>query len=272
MEDCAGEQEDHLVDVGEEIVRAYLQHIKGCDFTQCNVPTRSTQGEIDVIGIDIANKTVYVCEVAVHLTTGLLYVHPKTGGPDNVERLVRKLEKDVDYARTSFPEHEVVCMFWSPIVKKARAGSKHDQMRDVAEIARRLKSSRGVEVELVVNEAFRRSLSALREHARKQTKALKSPVLRLMQVEEYLSAHLRRMGEGNEGRGRATAASEPRSPDSSRDRPTIVSIVNNALDANPDVGYQEIERLVRAEHPESKFNPQHFSYYKSMWRKKHGAG
>jgi hypothetical protein len=44
--------------------------------------TPDVQGEIDVIGISLANRTVYACEVAVHLVTGLQYV--KDSRPDNV--------------------------------------------------------------------------------------------------------------------------------------------------------------------------------------------
>jgi Holliday junction resolvase-like predicted endonuclease len=52
------------MNIGEEIVMAYLQYIKGCEFIQSNLYTPDVQGEIDVIGIDIDNKKIYVCEVA----------------------------------------------------------------------------------------------------------------------------------------------------------------------------------------------------------------
>ena len=65
------------MNTGEEIVSAYLQHIKGCEFIQQNLYTPDVQGEIDVVGIDLHKKIVYFCEVAIHLQTGLQYVKDK---------------------------------------------------------------------------------------------------------------------------------------------------------------------------------------------------
>ncbi len=38
------------MNIGEEIVAVYLEHIKGCEFTQANLYTPDVQGEIDVVG------------------------------------------------------------------------------------------------------------------------------------------------------------------------------------------------------------------------------
>jgi len=61
------------INLGEELVAAYLQYLKGCDFIQQNLYTPDIQGEIDVVGINLNTKTIYVCEVAIHLVTGLRY-------------------------------------------------------------------------------------------------------------------------------------------------------------------------------------------------------
>lgn len=55
------------MNVGEELVSAYLQHILGCDFTQQNLYTIDSQGEIDVVGLNLKDRSVYICEVAIHL-------------------------------------------------------------------------------------------------------------------------------------------------------------------------------------------------------------
>jgi len=60
-----------MINLGEELVAAYLENIKGCEFIQQNLYTPDVQGEIDVVGIDLETKSIYVCEVAIHLTTGL---------------------------------------------------------------------------------------------------------------------------------------------------------------------------------------------------------
>ena len=85
--------------LGEEIVAAYLQYIKGCEFIQQNLYTPDVQGEIDVVGIDLETKTIYVCEVAIHLVTGLYYV------PSNVIKLTEKFSKDIEYANKYFPDY-----------------------------------------------------------------------------------------------------------------------------------------------------------------------
>jgi len=56
-------------EIGELFVGAYLRVIKQCPIVQYNVhdPRVGGQGEIDVLGIDHVNKTLYACEVATHL-------------------------------------------------------------------------------------------------------------------------------------------------------------------------------------------------------------
>ncbi len=71
--------------VGEELVSAYLQEVKGCEFVAYNLHTRDIQGETDVIGMNITKRTLYLCEVAIHLVTGLQYVTNKR--PDGLTPL-----------------------------------------------------------------------------------------------------------------------------------------------------------------------------------------
>ena len=176
------------MNIGEEIVSAYLEHIKNCEFIQKNLYTPDVQGEIDVVGIDLKKKELYICEVAIHLTTGLQYV--KNRQPNNVGKLVEKFSKDIEYANKYFKDYKKNFMFWSPIVKNQSQRAKHNQMEDVRQIKAKLKEKYGIEVELVINERFRSCLIELREYASKETKELKSPILRLMQVEEYLKKHV----------------------------------------------------------------------------------
>ena len=77
-----------MINVGEQLVASYLQYIRECEFTQMNLYTVDSQGEIDVVGIDLNRKRVYVCEVAIHLTTGLQYVKDKR--PNNIQKLTDK--------------------------------------------------------------------------------------------------------------------------------------------------------------------------------------
>jgi len=175
------------LNIGEEIVAAYLQYIKGCEFIQQNLYTPDVQGEIDVVGIDLETKTVYVCEVAVHLITGLQYT--KGNRPNNVDKITEKFSKDIEYTEKYFPEYTKHFMLWSPIVKASGVKAKHSQMADIEEIRANIQANYGVSLEPIINEKFASCLEELRAFARHSTKELKSPVLRYMQVEEYLKKH-----------------------------------------------------------------------------------
>ena len=176
------------MNIGEEICGEWLRHIKGCEFVQYNLQTTHVQGEIDVIGINLTERKIYVCEVAVHLVTGLNYV---TGAkPDNVQRIVAKFRKDIAYARMQFPEYQHEFMLWSPVVKHAKADSKLNQMRDVQEVVDAIRTELDATVELVINERFQTALDEMRSYARAQTKELDSTVMRYLQVEEYLRKYL----------------------------------------------------------------------------------
>ena len=177
---------------GEELVGEYLRHILGCEFVQYNLQTPEVQGEIDVIGIEMANRKLYVCEVAVHLVTGLQYVKDKR--PDNIDRFISKFTKDIQYARNALPDYEHVFMLWSPIVKK-RSNPVYDQMSHVGEIRARLKNDLDVDLQLIINERFRDCVSELRSFAREQGAAFTSPIMRLMQIEGRLDGHLHKLSK-----------------------------------------------------------------------------
>ena len=91
------------MNIGEEIVSAYLQYIRGCEFIQQNLYTPDVQGEIDVVEINLKSKELYVCEAAIHLTTGLRYVKEKQ--PNNVNKLIDKFSKDIEYVQKYFPDY-----------------------------------------------------------------------------------------------------------------------------------------------------------------------
>ena len=130
------------VNIGEEIVAAYLQHIKGCEFIQQNLYTPDVQGEIDVVGIDLESKTIYVCEIAIHLITGLQYVN--NSQPNNVNKLTEKFSKDIEYTNKYFSEYSKHFMLWSPIVKLSGIRAKHSQAADIESITANIHAKYGV--------------------------------------------------------------------------------------------------------------------------------
>ena len=175
---------------GEQIVGEYLKWIKRCDFVSYNTPTQDEQGEIDVIGINIAEKKVYVCEVATHMQTGINYVNPKSKESDNVNRFIKKFSKDIQYAKTRFPSYDKHFMLWTPLVKINKEGSKANQHKDIEDILRSIRSSQGAEIEVVSNRKYYDCIQELRAFAKKETKDMKNPIMKFCQIEEKLKKYM----------------------------------------------------------------------------------
>ncbi len=172
------------------MVSSYLQYIRKCDFIQTNLYTVESQGEIDVVGINLKNKQVYICEVAVHLTTGLQYVKDKR--PNNIQKLTDKFSKDIEYARKYLSEYHQHFMLWSPIVKDSKGDATYNQIGHLEEIKTNIKKKYGIELEYITNEKFLSCLQEMREFARTESAEIKCPVMRLLQIEEYLKKHTRK--------------------------------------------------------------------------------
>src|SRR5260370_40337423 len=124
---CAfdGSRRAQMENPGERLVGDYLRYVKGCDFVDFNVYTTATQGEIDVIGVALATKEAYICEVVTHLTTGIQYVKNKR--PDTADRLIKKFLKDIHYGTEAFGDYAVRYMLWSPVVRRSHGKPEYDQ-------------------------------------------------------------------------------------------------------------------------------------------------
>ena len=175
-----------MINVGEQLVSSYLRYIRHCDFTQTNLYTIESQGEIDVVGVNLAEQKVYICEVAIHLTTGLQYTH-------NVEKLTEKFSRDIEYARKYLPKYNQHFMLWTPIVKDTKGKPENNQIRHLEGIKENIKKQYEIDIECIVNQKFQECLLELRDYAKKETKALQCPILRLMQIEEYLNVHVAKL-------------------------------------------------------------------------------
>ncbi len=177
-----------MINVGEQIVSSYLKYVRGCEFIQTNLYTVETQGEIDVVGIDLESRKLYVCEVAIHLSTGLQYTKDKR--PNNVNKLSEKLARDIEYARKYFKDYDAEFMLWSPIVKLRKDNPVYNQVGHLESVAKSILTSHSVEVTFVINEKFQKCLKEMRSFAAKQSSELKCPIMRLFQVEEQLKRHV----------------------------------------------------------------------------------
>ena len=177
-----------MPNVGEQLVSSYLRYIRNCDFIQTNLYTIESQGEIDVVGLNLAERRVYVCEIAIHLTTGLQYV--KDRRPNNVQKLTDKFSRDIEYVRNYLNQYEPHFMLWSPIVKNTKGKPEYNQIRHLNAIKENINARYGIELECIVNERFNQCLEELRRFAAAQTRELQCPLTRLMQIEEYLNKHI----------------------------------------------------------------------------------
>lgn len=180
-----------MANPGEELVGSYLRAVLECDFVEFNLSTMFIQGEIDVIGINSAKKIVYICEVAAHLETGLMYVKERI--QNNVERFVKKFEKDIEYGNKYFPEFTKVYMLWSPIVKTSREGSLHNQQKDIEDVKRIISERHKVNLQVIINRDYMNCINELRKAALKRTDEIKSPIMRFLQIEEKLKAYITRL-------------------------------------------------------------------------------
>jgi hypothetical protein len=172
---------------GEHLVGQYLKYIKDCDFVEYNLKTKLKQGEIDVVGINSSQSKVYICEVVTHLTgVGLQYVKDKR--PDNVGRLTSKFRKDIEYGITNFRDFERIYMLWTPLAKDTGTMAKSNPFKDIREVKEKIKLELGIDLILFVNEDYMTAVSELRRFASKTSYAMKSPIMRYLQIEETLKS------------------------------------------------------------------------------------
>jgi hypothetical protein len=180
-----------MVNIGEQLASSYLQYIRGCEFIQTNLYTVDTQGEIDVVGINLKERKVYISEVAIHLTAGLQYVKDKR--PNNVQKLTEKFSRNIEYANKYFSEYDKHFMLWSPVVKGGNKAPQYDQLSHINDIGANIKAKYRVDIEFVINERFLSCVNEMRAFARSATADLKRPVMRLFQIEEWLTKHVRKL-------------------------------------------------------------------------------
>jgi hypothetical protein len=77
-------------------------------------------------------------------------------------------------------------MLWSPIVKARKNTSEYDQMNHLQQVKENILNDRSEDIQFIINEEFSNRLKQLRDHARKTTANLKSPVMRMLQIEEQV--------------------------------------------------------------------------------------
>lgn len=107
-------------------------------------------------------------------------------------RLTAKFTKDIEYAKKYFPDYEKEFMLWSPIVKDSKGKVEYNQKGHLERMINEIKRTKNVNVQLVVNEKFHEAFLELKKYAASTSEELKSPVLRLLQVEGWLEKHIKK--------------------------------------------------------------------------------
>ena len=188
-----------MANLGEQICADYLTHRIGCNFISTNISIPEVQGEIDVIGIHLEKRTIYVCEVAVH-TGGLGY--NKNGKSDDYNILLGKFHRDIAYVQKYFPDYEVIIpMIWSPVVKISGVNAKYNVYNELLKLKEQINVDFGLELILVINEIYQEYLNQLRSHSMSETSEFYSSVMRLFQIEETLKRHLVKLDKSKVKKG-----------------------------------------------------------------------
>jgi hypothetical protein len=160
------------VDIGEELVGAYLTEIEGCDHVLYNVRARGggQRGlkELDIIGLKFMNSTAYLCEVTTHLE-GLLI---GKGYDATIQKIRDKHAWQVEYAQKQLGTFKPIYQFWSPRVPKGNLLHGLEQISGL---------------ELVVNSKYKGRIDELRKRARDEKPSPTSNMAyRLIQILEHL--------------------------------------------------------------------------------------
>jgi hypothetical protein len=71
-------------------------------------------------------------------------------------------------------------------------GSTYNQVADIEQIKKIVKEKYDVDLKIIINEEYMKCIKRLRETAMKRTDEIKTPIMRFLQIEEKLSAHLER--------------------------------------------------------------------------------
>lgn len=163
-----------MTDIGEYFVGAYLQHFYDCDIINYNVKeniskTKTSQNEIDVIGIALKEKKVYLCEVKTHISG-----YGPTGKDDRVDSTIKQFEFMEDFANKKFKGFDIIIMFWCPKISGKNLKKEIDNLYENENI--------------IVNEKYRERIIELIDFTKKNTSNFENPFLRTLQIAKHSKA------------------------------------------------------------------------------------
>lgn len=160
----------------EEFVGEYLKIKEECDFIKYNekfiVDTKDGHkqkgmSEVDVIGINLEKRIIFVCEVSAQM--GGIYGEYKKK-LDCEKNEYNKFAKNQRYIEEHFKGFEHKHMFWCPILTEGQ--KKNFTLPN--------------NVELIDGQKFLDKINELKETLAKSKKDYASPVIRFLQILTYL--------------------------------------------------------------------------------------
>ncbi|WP_274434767.1 hypothetical protein [Alicyclobacillus sp. ALC3] len=124
--------------------------------------------ELDVVGFDFANDTVYLCEVTTH-PQGALYGN---SADETTNRIIKKHKWQRQYAKQYLNTFSTLrFQFWSPYVPLGRTTRALSEMQIL---------------EMIINEDYTSRVNELRDLARATRRDTGNPVFRTLQILEHL--------------------------------------------------------------------------------------
>ncbi len=152
------------IEIGEYLVGAHLKVIEGCDVVDYHVRFGDDDAEaVDVVGVDLSDKTIYLCGVATHL--GGLRVG--TTNHETIEHVSEKIETFRKYADAKLGDFSHRFMFWSPIVE---SGYLENRLAEIDGL------------KLIANSDYKKAVDELTGKARTDKRNISNPAFRMLQI------------------------------------------------------------------------------------------
>lgn len=165
-------------EMGEYLVGAWLRLKSNCQIVTYDQELTSTgreMNELDVIGIDLQSKKVYLCEVATHLA-GLNY---GAGNKDSADRLEKKFDAALKYSLQNFQGWGIHLMLWAPYVPEGI-------LTNLLQVMKQRFQEKGATIELVISKTYTARINELRELAKDDIRDRGEPFFRALQILEHL--------------------------------------------------------------------------------------
>jgi hypothetical protein len=155
-----------MPDVGVYLVGAYMEFCCGCDVVSYDHALVGEQGDIDVLGLDLANHRAFVAEAKIHLSG--MGGYGGQPGPKVREQIIR----GKSFLDRVLPDWSHEYSVWSP----------HVTPSILSQVSRALDGPGVPPVELIFNETFAARLNELTRLAARDNRFQTNAGFRLLQV------------------------------------------------------------------------------------------